>query len=358
MHGYLLTRGWRDRPDGGEICLWAASSDGPIEILIDRQRAVCFVERTTELALPADAERRPRELRSLEGREVDAVYFNQQRLLTQYKQADPTLPEHLFESDVKPHDRYLMERFIQTGFSIEGDYEKKKGHKTYRNPKLTPAAVLPKLRIVSLDIETQANTDRLYSIGAQTRDVTADGWETRSGVVFMINADHQIDQNKENEQHNSEQRTGYTLQYVADEKTLLQKFIVWLKHTDPDILVGWAVINFDLNFLQRVHKRLNVPFDYGRGQELATILQPSSPGQPRIARLPGRAVLDGIDLLKAGFWSFNSFSLDNVAHELLGEGKLITTAQDKVAEINRLFAVVRLLRSITYTYLVYTDAVS
>jgi len=146
------------------------------------------------------------------------------------------------------------------------------------------------------------------------------------------------DDAKNTNHQESEQREGYILRYVQNEKTLLKEFIKWLKTTDPDILVGWSVINFDLNFLQRAHKRLSIPFDYGRGQELAVILQPSSPGQPRIARIPGRAVLDGIDLLKAGFWAFDSFSLDNVAHELLGKGKLITSAQDKVAEINRLFA--------------------
>jgi len=48
-------------------------------------------------------------------------------------------------------------------------------------------------------------------------------------------------------------------------------------------------------------------------------------------------VLDGIDQLKAGFWAFESFSLDNVAHELLGVGKLIGSDNDKVAEINRRF---------------------
>jgi len=75
----------------------------------------------------------------------------------------------------------------------------------------------------------------------------------------------------------------------------------------------------------------------GRGTDSAAILQPGNPGQPLIAKLPGRAVLDGIDLLKAGFWAFDSFSLDNVAHELLGEGKLISSSENKVARINELF---------------------
>ena len=108
-------------------------------------------------------------------------------------------------------------------------------------------------------------------------------------------------------------------------------------HVDPDLIIGWSVVNFDLSFLDRKCQSLGIPFAMGRGGEDARILQPGSPGQPRIARIPGRGVLDGVDLLKAGFWAFESFSLDNVAHELLGTGKLITTEQNKVAEINRQF---------------------
>ena len=77
---------------------------------------------------------------------------------------------------------------------------------------------------------------------------------------------------------------------------------------------------------------MNIPFALGRAGAKAAVLQPGNPGSPRIARVPGRAVLDGIDQLKAGFWAFDSFSLDNVAHELLGVGKLISTDSDKVAE--------------------------
>ena len=76
-------------------------------------------------------------------------------------------------------------------------------------------------------------------------------------------------------------------------------------------------MGFDLNFLDRKCHSLGIPFAMSRGAEPAAILQPSAPGQTRIARLPGRGVLDGIDLLRAGFWAFDSFSLDNIAHQRL-----------------------------------------
>lgn len=336
VQAYLLTRGWRDQSNGIEVSLWAATDSGPVNILVSGQRAVCFTQRSQKLSLPNHVDRIARPLKALDGNDVDALYFSQQRQLTQFKQANPTEAALLFESDVKPHDRYLMERFIQSGFTIEGEYEQHAQHRTYKNPKLKPANVKPTLRIASLDIETRANTDRLYSIGVEVRDYTDLTFTHHSGVVFMVN--EKLNDSAPDDTKETLRPSGYQLKYVADEKTLLKEFVAWLKAIDPDVIVGWAVINFDLSFLHRAHQRLNIPFDYGRGTEMSAVLEPRSQGQPRMVRIPGRAVLDGIDLLKAGFWSFESFSLDHVAHELLGTGKLISTTQDKVAEINRLFA--------------------
>ena len=134
----------------------------------------------------------------------------------------------------------------------------------------------------------------------------------------------------------------YQLVRKGSEKELLIAFFDWLQLQDPDVIIGWNVVNFDLAFLHRLCNELNVPFAFARGGEQATVLQPSrnaggGQGGMRIARIPGRPVLDGIDLLRAGFWSFESFALDNVASELLGTRKLISGDKDKIAEINHLF---------------------
>jgi DNA polymerase-2 len=47
--------------------------------------------------------------------------------------------------------------------------------------------------------------------------------------------------------------------------------------------------------------------------------------------------LDGIELLRAGFWSFESFALDVVAKQLLGRGKAIQSAAHRVQEIQRMY---------------------
>lgn len=49
-------------------------------------------------------------------------------------------------------------------------------------------------------------------------------------------------------------------------------------------------------------------------------------------------IIDGIESLRSATWSFTSFSLENVAQTLLGEGKDISTPYQRMDEINRMFA--------------------
>src|SRR6185437_12991192 len=52
------------------------------------------------------------------------------------------------------------------------------------------------------------------------------------------------------------------------------------------------------------------------------------------ANVPGRLVLDGIDLLRGAFIRMDDYSLDAVAREVLGEGKAVSgDVRDRIAEI-------------------------
>ncbi|MFK7854888.1 MAG: DNA polymerase II, partial [Granulosicoccus sp.] len=335
IDAYLLTRHWRDTHRGIELSLWAISEQGPVNVLFSNQQAVCFIERDIEFPLPTGIERKPLDLRLLHGAAVDGLYCHNQRDLQQLKQSD--LP--LCESDVKPVDRFLMERFIRAGFCIDGAIEQRNGYLQVHHPRLQATEYSPTFVCVAIDIETRGHSKQLYSIAAATMGSD----KADDSVVFMI-GDAQAQEKGQEQEQGQEQgqkqgqvRNNYTLIYKDNEKDLLQAFFAWIAKVDPDIITGWAVVNFDLNFIDSKCRALGIPFSLGRANETAAVLQPGNPGSPRIARIPGRAVFDGIDLLKAGFWAFDSFSLDNVSHELLGVGKLISSDQDKVAEINRLF---------------------
>ena len=146
LHAFLLTRHWRDAPNGLELSLWAASEHGPLRVVLDGEEAVCFVERA---ALPGNdspaglqCQRRELALTTLEGAPVDGLYFRRQRDLVAARDLLRSRGGATCESDLKPADRYLMERFVTAGFAAHGEVVRRPGHLEMRNPR-DPARRLP-----------------------------------------------------------------------------------------------------------------------------------------------------------------------------------------------------------------------
>jgi DNA polymerase-2 len=123
------------------------------------------------------------------------------------------------------------------------------------------------------------------------------------------------------------------IRWQADERQLLKQFIECLKQFDPDILIGWNVINFDFSLLQQRCDLLGVRFAIGRDGSTPYWRKNANNTEQNFIEIAGRVVLDGIDLLKTATYNFASFSLDNVAHNLLGIGKKVTDVENRVQEI-------------------------
>jgi DNA polymerase-2 len=87
----------------------------------------------------------------------------------------------------------------------------------------------------------------------------------------------------------------------GNEAALLAGFLEVFQALDPDLLLGWNLINLDLDYLQRRCRLHRLPFAFGRGGDNAAILPPQRGGQTRFPSLPGRVALDGIDTLRAAF---------------------------------------------------------
>ena len=311
----MLSRQWRDFSEGIELSFWAQTEKGPLRLTVPGQSAVCFIDRNQVLGLPAKVLRKEVELKSTTGELVDALYFNSQRDLTMLQRAADSVGV-LHEADLKPADRFLMERFINAGFIAQGKVIQRNGYREIRSPKLKPYAYDPVLTLASIDIETRGLSQQLYSIAMHSDD---------THVVLMVGDE------------SAKEPIDFELCFYPTEKQLLEGFFKRLHEIDPDIIVGWNVIGFDLDFIARKCEQLNVPLDLGRGGDASAVLQIGNGASPvKIARVPGRSVLDGIEMLRAAFWSFESFSLENVGQELLGRGKTIKSV-NKVEEINHLY---------------------
>ena len=269
---------------------------------------------------------KPLSLASLEDKApVSGVYFKQRRALLDFRQRSKAQNLRVYESDIKPADRYLMERFIRCAVVVSGNPIKQSHYQQLINPRIKPADEIVALSVVSLDIETDVKSGRIISIACSW---TVEG--SRRSAVFIRRHRQWHTDPVENEKTQ--------LHILEDERALLAAFFGWLQQHDPDVIIGWNLIGFDLAYIQKRCNDLNVNCQLARGGEQSAILPPSSNAGVYVAAIPGRLAIDGIEMLRAAFWTFESFSLEFVAQELLGRGKLINESQDKVAEILDLYA--------------------
>lgn len=317
LKAFLLTRQWRDKPTGIELELWLSSDQGPVSVVIQEQQAVFFihqedVEKLQQL-LPHNhfPEVKNLQLKSFYNKPVAGVYFTSQQVLYRARDCLKQNCIHYFEADIRAPERYLTERFLTGPVSLQVNRKfparsvVDQSLENWKNPLIKPADYTPLFRVISLDIETAYDSKKLYSISL------LDG---RYKITLML--DETADQNDIGNEH-------HRIETLSSERQLLQRFIELICHLDPDIIIGWNVINFDFRFLQDTADRLKLSLAIGRRDTLAVWRKAQNEQTRWYLLIPGRVVLDGIDSLKSATWRFESFSLEFVAQQLLGRGKLI-----------------------------------
>ena len=315
---FILTGEWFDIKGKNLIRLYGISEElGPVELNYDKVKPVFFVNTEISLnGINVNYSRKQLKLSSFEGNKVDAVYFNTQRDLKIAAEFLDLKNIITYESDIDPVKRFLMERFINVQAVVAGEARKRDTLTTFNNPKILPCDIIPQFVIASIDIETGIKDDALYSIAVH---VTGRSGEYKK--VFMIGT-------------GSNKLPDY-ITLSETEKELLNEFSLWFKKIDPDIIIGWHVIGFDLMFLEKKYQALNVPFDLARDGGRRTLKTRKSGGY--YAVIPGRIIIDGPVSLRSSFFSFEDYKLETVAQELLGRGKEITPEKNKVGEIEKYF---------------------
>lgn len=317
IDAFLLSREWRDGPDGVEIVLWCRAPEAPVRVRMTGQEAVMFVPRG---ALTHAGRRVSRPLESLDGEPVDALYFRSQRRMVEERQRLEDARVRTFEGDVKPAERFLMERFVTGALRIEGAATERDGVVFFDNPRIQRGEGVVPLSVLSLDIETDGLTGPLLSVALASRDF--ERVVVRGASPARWNAELAREK----------------VELVRDERQLLERACALIVELDPDVICGWNVTEFDLTVLEARARALQVPFAIGRAGERARVLPGSSRARPSVARIPGRVALDGIATLKSATYSFELYTLEYVSQELLGRGKKIAHTGDPVAEIRRMHA--------------------
>ena len=318
--GFILQASYRivSGPNGGRVpvvYLYGRLEDGGTFLVRDdRQRPHFYIReaqaeraRTLGALLP-----RPIDRRTFDGAPVSRLDVETPRDVPALRDRLHEAEIETFEADVRFAVRYLIERGIKGGCEIEGPVDPGTGVTlVFDNPQLRPAGVNVEPRALSFDIETDAKGERLLAIS-----MYAPGLDE---VLIVDGSDRAMPEHATR---------------CADERAALDAFCDRIRQFDPDVLTGWNTIDFDFTVLERIAARLRHPFNLGRDAGPIRIRKPEGYFGSGQATIPGRLVLDGIDLLRGAFVRMDDYSLDAVAREVIGEGKAVKgDVLDRIGEI-------------------------
>jgi DNA polymerase-2 len=313
--GVILQAGYRIFSGTPVVHLYGRMQDGATFLIREHRQRPHFYVRNSDAALAAELTDRPvleTGLRNFAGEPVSRVEVR--------VPADaPAIRDRLhdqgaatFEADVRFAVRYLIDRNIRGACLIEGEAQPGQGTTwVFDDPQISPTTLDIEPRILSFDIETDAAAKQLLAIS-----------------LYGCGADEVLICDPRNRDM-PEQAIG-----CPDEWRTLQAFCERVAELDPDVLTGWNVIDFDLTVLARVAARVGHPFELGRGKGELRLRPAQGYFGSGSANVPGRVVLDGIDLLRGAFVRMDDYSLDAVGRQVLGEGKALEgDVNDRAGEI-------------------------
>ena len=170
--GFILSTQCYDGAKGISIVVWILSKQGPVKLISTPQKAVFFInESQIDAANRVFSEHgifceiKPVALKSFMQQQVVSCYFSS--LKHYYNAAKRLKAQHIkvYEDDIRPVDRFLMERFIKGSVWAQG-----RQIKSHPYPVLTDTKFkknndfTPHFSSLSLDIECNGE-GVLFSIG-------------------------------------------------------------------------------------------------------------------------------------------------------------------------------------------------
>ncbi|OHU97430.1 DNA polymerase II [Pseudoalteromonas byunsanensis] len=315
--GFILSRQQINHHGRLQLCYWLKTDQGTIKAYVDNEQPVFFIRYSDQQQAQSLLEQENLEVQF---KNVGLKHFDQEEMVAcycqntrSYHQAKQTLNNivNMYEEDIRHCDRFLMERFIRGGVWIQGNAVMKEGYIEITEAKLKAhRSYRPVFSALSLDIECNGD-GVLFSIGLACEDYRS---------VIMIGdppADNDIPE---------------FIHWVPDESALLFALMDKVKRLDPDVIIGWNVIEFDFVVLAERAQMLGIELILGKDSQPIDVYK----GNYVRVMLSGRVVIDGIDTLKNATYHFDSFRLSNVAEKVLGEKKLIEQ-DDRLEEIIRQF---------------------
>ncbi|MBT3203193.1 MAG: DNA polymerase II [Gammaproteobacteria bacterium] len=335
--GFLLSRQSFDRQGRSNINLWLSTEKGPVKLSISNEHPVCFVEQSNTQRvdillknLNNNYSTKPLELHTFSQQVVAGLYFNNLRTFYDVRTILTEAGVEVYEGNIRLEERYLMERFVYGSIEFSGDEsslaeQAKSGYIEYRNIRIKPCDYVPNLSVVSLDIECSERGE-LYSIGFYSGETDQDNLPGFNKVIMI-----------KSEQLSEKESAENYIEWVSNEIELLQALELTIQSIDPDVIIGWNIINFDFRLLAKRSALHNIKLRLGRDKSVMRWRDSRTEKNQGFITIDGRMVIDGIAALKAEAYSFPSFSLEAIGLHFLGRGKETDDVENRLEAITHDF---------------------
>jgi DNA polymerase-2 len=313
--GFIVQPTYRVRDGAALVQLYGRLESGePFLVTDDRVRPYFFASlASAEAARFAGGTVSECALRTLANEPVVRVEASLPGAIPALREAVQRAGGVAYEADLRFAYRYLIDRGIRGTCEIRGRGETQAdGGVVFANPELAPApAARVSLRTLSLDLETTPDASRIFAAalaGCGAEEVHLVAERAVAGAIVY-----------------------------ASEGELLGALVARMRALDPDVLLGWNVVDFDLRVLLARCTALRIPCAIGRTREPPRLIVDQGPFSQSRAEVPGRMVLDGIPLVRDAL-KLADYRLETVARAVLGRGKKIDQeVPDAAAEILRLW---------------------
>ena len=353
MKAYIVNLSSKTDEDKTQVQIFGRLENGKSFAAIIKQTPYFFIREIDEKKVKLLIEKADKEKTNLADKENERVIkisHESQAELNKIAKAIHQKSLNTYEADLSPSMRFIIDNNLQGIIEISGETDpspnplfggfgetenklqqssqsknwslysvSERVDSVFINPSIKTSVGEIPLKVLSIDLESNKSSEELFCIGLYSEKYEKN---------FII-SDKKID--------------GAVS--CKDEREILSKFRQEVIAFDPDIITGWHVIDFDLNYLKKKFEEHNIPFDFGRTNERIRIKIEDNFFRSSTAQIPGRQVLDGLNLIKDPFIQeapsiknkkFESYTLESVAQEMLGEGKLIS-GKDRHDEIEILF---------------------
>jgi DNA polymerase I len=315
MKGFIVYQTYRIKEDKAYVFLYGRLENNESFVTINYFRPYFYI-KTSDLkkALKIDKfEYENTKLITKSKEKVTKIILNIPAEVPKLRRSFEDENIQCYEADIRFTTRFLLDGGIQGSMEIQGEYEDSQYSidRVYKEPKLEPLEWFPKLNILSLDIETDFETDEIYSIALNTNN---------EEVVLI--------------QSNKKLKNAIS---CSSEEDILIRFIDKFHELDPDIIVGWNVIDFDFKIIFERLKHYRLEAQLGRGNSNCKLRIESDFFKESKADFPGRQVLDAMHILRSAFIKLKDYKLNTAAVEILGDKKLISDGENKRELIKQYF---------------------